>query len=85
MAACCQAGASGTGRKLTRITSSVMPAVVLLILPKCPMCLAAWLTLATGLSFSAAGATWVRMGTVVVWLAAVVHVAWSRVLARRTA
>ena len=73
------------GRKLSAITPSVMPAVVLLILPKCPMCLAAWLTLATGLSVSAAGAAWVRVAVVVVWAAAVAHLVWRRVWVRRTA
>jgi hypothetical protein len=44
---------------------------MLVLLPKCPLCIAAWLTAATGVGFSAAGATWVRGMLVIVGLAAV--------------
>ncbi len=82
MAACCQARASGIGRKLSKITPSVLPGVLLLLLPKCPFCLAAWLAVATGLSFSATGATWVRAGLLVVWIAGLTHVVLRRVRRR---
>ena len=82
MAGCCQMSASGVGRRLSTLTPSVLPALVLLLLPKCPFCLAAWLTVATGLSFSATGATWARFGLVVVWGAAVAHAVWRRVRVR---
>jgi len=45
-----------------------LPAVGLLLLPKCPMCVAAWLALAgwTGASFAAAS----RLRETVLWLCA---------------
>ncbi len=82
MAACCQGRASGVGRKLSTITPSVVPGLALLLLPKCPLCLAAWLTVATGLSFSAGGATWVRAGIVIVWVAGLMYLVWKRMRVR---
>jgi len=52
-----------------RTASSIFPGALLVLLPKCPLCLAAWLTVATGVGVSAAGAAWVR-GTLVVLLVA---------------
>jgi hypothetical protein len=54
---------------------SILPAVLLVLLPKCPLCLAAWLTVATGVSFSAVVASWVRVALVVFWVGAVVALA----------
>ena len=83
MAECCQA--SSFGQKASKLMPSVVPAVVLLLVPKCPMCLAACLTVATGLSFSATGAAWLRAGIALLWAAAVAHLVWKRVLMRRSA
>ena len=47
-------------RRLTRAVAAILPAAALTVLPKCPLCLAAWLTLATGMSFSVTGAAWLR-------------------------
>jgi hypothetical protein len=33
---------------------------MLALLPKCPLCIAVWLTAFTGMGFSATGAAWVR-------------------------
>jgi hypothetical protein len=68
---CCRAGrASGRPARLSKITASILPAVVLALLPKCPLCLAAWLTVATGVSIPAAGVAWVRRLLVVFCVAA---------------
>ena len=55
--------------------ASILSGAVLVLLPKCPLCLAAWLTVATGIGVSAATAGRVRELMVVLWLAAVVLVA----------
>jgi hypothetical protein len=60
----------GFARRLSHVTPSVVPGLLLLLLPKCPMCIAAWLTLATGLSISATAVTWVRIGLVALWVVA---------------
>lgn len=70
---CCLGG--GQSSRLARRLSgaaSILPGVLLVLLPKCPLCLAAWLTVATGgLAVSAAVAGEVRWGIAVFWLAAV--------------
>jgi hypothetical protein len=45
-----------------------------MLLPKCPLCLAAWLGLAAGIGVSAAAATCVRGLIVVFWAAAVARI-----------
>ena len=64
---CC----TGVTRRLSTAAASIVPAAVLVMLPKCPLCLAAWLTVATGVGVSAAGAEWVRASVLVFWIAAV--------------
>jgi hypothetical protein len=44
---------------------------VLVLLPKCPLCLAAWLTVATGVAIPAAAAASVREVIAAVWIGAV--------------
>ena len=66
---------SGAPVALARISASILPAAAWVFLPKCPLCLAAWLTAATGISFSAVGAVWASGTVVVFWAAAVVFAA----------
>jgi hypothetical protein len=71
IAQCCTGG--GPSRRLARhfgAASSILPGGVLMLLPKCPMCLAAWLAFAAGTGVSAATATRVRGLIVVFWVAA---------------
>ena len=51
---------------LSSAAGSLLPGVALVLLPKCPLCLAAWLTVVTGMSISAASGAWVWRSTVVV-------------------
>ena len=52
-------------RRISGTAASVLPGALLLLLPKCPMCLAARFTVATGMSISAAAAARAR-GLIVV-------------------
>jgi hypothetical protein len=71
---CCIRGRRSR-RLARRLSAAIFPAAALLLLPKCPLCLAAWLTFSTGIAFSAAGAAWVRWTFVVIAVAAAALVA----------
>lgn len=75
---CCVTGraAHSFARRLSKATASMLPAALLLLLPKCPLCIAAWLTFATGVSFPAAGAAWLRGSIVLLWIAALGLMIW---------
>jgi hypothetical protein len=59
------------GRRLSRAAASILPGAVLVLLPKCPLCLAAWFAVATGLAVPAAAAARVHSLIVVLCAAAV--------------
>jgi hypothetical protein len=67
---CCVSGPAS--RRLARLsvaTASILPGALLAFLPKCPLCVAAWLTAVTGVGVSATGAAWIRVMLVVFWVA----------------
>ncbi|HEY3456586.1 MAG TPA: hypothetical protein VGK64_18550 [Bryobacteraceae bacterium] len=76
---CCMGGAASRrlARRLSRAAASILPGAAVVLLPKCPLCLAAWLTAATGIGFSAAGATWARGALVMFWIAVLLLVVMS--------
>ena len=83
---CCMGGAVSRrlARRLSKAAASILPGAVLVLLPKCPLCLAAWLTAATGIGFSAAGATWAR-GTLTLFAVAAVVLATAPIVRRTLA
>lgn len=72
----CTVAPTRLARRISQIMVSILPAAAIVLLPKCPLCLAGWLTVATGVSLSAAGATWVRGGLVVLWVVAMAPWIW---------
>ncbi len=58
-------------RPLSGAAASVLPGLALALLPKCPLCLAAWLTMATGIGVSRAAAAGMRELILVIWIAGV--------------
>ena len=58
--------------RLSRAAASILPGAALVLLPKCPLCLAAWLTAVTGAGISAAAVAWGRGLIGVLWVAALV-------------
>ncbi len=83
-ARCCTGG--GPSRRLARRLSgaagSLLPGAMLVLLPKCPLCLAAWLTVVTGVAVPAVAAARIR-GLIVVFWAAAVALAAAQVVRRR--
>ena len=63
-------------RRAAHAAAPILPATVLLVLPKCPLCLAAWLALANGVTVNAATAAWLRNGVLVLWGAATAALLW---------
>jgi hypothetical protein len=68
---CCHGGPAWRrlAQRLYGAMASMLPAAALVLLPKCPMCLAAWLTALTGFGFSAGMAGWLRGGLVMLSVA----------------
>ena len=68
----------GWPARFTKVTASILPGVALAFLPKCPWCLAAWLTVTTGISISGGGVAWACGSIVLLWVAAVALTIWLR-------
>jgi hypothetical protein len=81
---CCTGeGRSRPARRLSGAVASVLPGAVLVLLPKCPLCLAAWLTVAMGgVAVSARLAEQLRSAIAVFWAVALA-VAGIQVVRRR--
>jgi hypothetical protein len=64
MSACCAAASDRKTptwmRRVQEIFAWVLPSVLLILVPKCPACLAAHVMLWTGLGLSLSTATWLR-------------------------
>ncbi len=68
-------------RRLPGAAASMLPGAMLVLLPKCPLCLAAWLTLVTGIGVSASVAARVR-GLIVVLSIAALALAAAQIMRR---
>jgi hypothetical protein len=59
-------------RRVIRRTNWMIPSIVLLLIPKCPLCLAAYITLVTGIGIPFAAAAWLRGSLIVLCVASLV-------------
>ncbi len=76
---CCKGSASGRAG----FAASILPGAALVLLPKCPLCLAAWLGVVTGVGISAAAAGYVRGAIMVLCVAGLVFALARMLLASR--
>ena len=84
---CCVAGPvpHPLARRLSKAAASILPTAWLVFLPKCPLCLAGWLTVVTGIRFSAGGAAWLRGSVVLFCVVTLTTMIWRRLLGSRPA
>lgn len=76
---CCRGGA----RRRAGFAASMVPGAALVLLPKCPLCLAAWLGLVAGVGVSAVAAAYIRGAILVLWVVGVAFVLARMLLAPR--
>ena len=62
---------SSRPRRSLTLTRWSLPGLVLILLPKCPACLAAYIALGTGLSLSVAASSYIRWSLLVLCVAAI--------------
>jgi hypothetical protein len=80
---CCRGGPTWFRRGIEAIEWAV-PGAILALLPKCPMCVAAYVALATGVGVSVSAATYLRTGTIVLCVASLLFLG-ARTVMRRLA
>jgi hypothetical protein len=60
-------------RRRHDIAGCMIPAGVAVLLPKCPVCLAAYIALATGMGISVAAATYLRIVLLIICIASIAY------------
>jgi hypothetical protein len=73
-------------RRAPRKATTILPGILLVLMPKCPVCLAAYIALITGVSIPITAATWLRWSLIVGCIVALLWLAarWSLYLYRRS-
>ena len=87
MSACCDAAGDRLTpawvRRIREILAWVLPSAILVLVPKCPACLAAHVTLWTGLGLSYSTATYLRSAMLLLCVASLLFLVVKRLSARR--
>ncbi|MBE3605298.1 hypothetical protein IMX07_16970 [bacterium] len=88
---CCQGVARGPAAApratpaRTGFARWLAPAALFALTPKCPLCIAAYLTAATGIGVSASSVTWMRTAAIMIGAGALGYLAASAMGRRRRA
>jgi len=72
-----------TTQSIRQTTGWLAPAVILAVLPKCPLCVVAWVAAGTGFGLSLAAATYLRPLVIALCLLSIACVALRVYLKRR--
>ncbi len=87
MSACCHAAsgrkAATRVRSVRQVFAWALPSVVLVLVPKCPACLAAHVMIWTGLGLSLSAATYLRWALLIVCVASLLSLTVKRLNAVR--
>ena len=82
MSACCHAArarsATTWARRLREMVAWIVPSTLLVLVPKCPACLAAYVALWTGLGLSFSTAAWLRWSLLFACVASLMFLIVSR-------
>jgi len=71
---------TGFIKKAINAVRLVLPGTLLALMPKCPLCLAAYISLSTGMGISVASATWLRALLAVACVTSLMYVAAKKLL-----
>ncbi len=77
---CCGRGAPvrSLGRTYLRSTHWIIPSAVLVLMPKCPVCVAAYVAMLTGVGLSLSVATYLRYSLIALCIGALLYIATQR-------
>jgi hypothetical protein len=83
MSACCGSPkarrTAAWARRCRDVGAWAAPSLALALMPKCPMCVVAYVAIATGLGISISTAAYLRFGLIGVCIAALMYLAWRKV------
>jgi len=67
-------------KKVINAVRFILSGTLLVVMPKCPLCLAAYISLSTGTGISVASATWLRILLAIACVASLMYVVAGRLL-----
>lgn len=77
---CCAVGSKRSGRRFRTAAELALPGAVLLLIPKCPLCIVAYVAMISGIGLSVSTASFLRIGLIVICLTALLYLAASTFL-----